>query len=537
MAKRFHTFKKPIKLKDLKKTKKRNTQSKQDNKNSLDNKELSECLEGNFKDLKVMFKDCFDVEFREFTLGQNKSRCILAYIQEIVDTDNINENFLHSLMLDSEDEYISEDEESIMNTIKNKSITIGGIKKITLLKEAVKDILDGNCVFLISNSSIALSLSTQNWNHRSIEEPVTESVVRGPLEGFTEAISVNISQIRKRLKTHNLKMENMEIGRLSRTQVVISYINGIADEGIINEVKERLERVDVDSINDSGEIEQFIEDSPFSPFPQISYTERPDIVSASLSEGQIVVLVDGSPIVLILPAVLAHFLSSPEDYYTRFYFGTFIRVLRYIAFGIALFLPSIYVAMTTYHQEMIPMPLLTTLIAVRAAVPFPAVVEAFMMEFTFEVLREAGIRLPKPIGQAVSIVGALILGELAVSVGIVSNAMVIIVAFTGISSFVIPKYNQSISIRLLRFPLMILAGSLGLFGIIIGFLFILIHLASIRSFGVPYLSPFAPISLSDWKDTLVRFPTWFMTKRPRFMNKKNLKKMKKNLRPKPNTNN
>lgn len=232
---------------------------------------------------------------------------------------------------------------------------------------------------------------------------------------------------------------------------------------------------------------------------------------------------DGSPLVLVFPAVFVDFLSSPEDYYVRFYFGTFIRMLRYIAFFIALFLPSIYVAMTTYHQEMIPMSLLTTLIAVRAAVPFPAVIEALLMEFTFEVLRKAGIRLPKPIGEAVSIVGALILGELAVSVGIVSNVMVIIVAFTGIASFVIPKYNQSISIRLLRFPLMILAGSTGLFGIITGFLFLLIHLVSLRSFGVPYFSPFSPLSLPDWKDSMVRFPIWTLRKKPEFMKKRSSK--------------
>jgi hypothetical protein len=412
------------------------------------------------------------------------------------------------------------DRENIIHAIKNKFIEIGGIKEIASLKEAVKGILDGSCVFLVSGTSAGLLINAENWQHRPIGEPITEAVVRGPSESFNEHIAVNVSLIRKRLKTHDLKMGKFEIGQLSRTDVVISYIKGIANEDVINEVRERLERIDIDSVNDSGEIEQFIEDNPYSPFPQISYTERPDIVSASLSDGQVVVLVDGSPFVFILPALFVDFLSSPEDYYVRFYFGTFIRMLRYIAFGIAIFLPSIYVAMTTYHQEMIPMSLLTTLIAVRAAVPFPAVIEALLMEFTFEVLREAGIRLPKPIGEAVSIVGALILGELAVSVGIVSNVMVIIVAFTGIASFVIPKYNQSTSIRLLRFPLMVLAGTIGLFGIILGFLFLLIHIVSLRSFGVPYLSPFTPLSVSDLKDSFVRFPIWLIRKRPKYMNKK-----------------
>ncbi|AUG58679.1 spore germination protein [Acetivibrio saccincola] len=484
---------------------------------------LSENLEENIKFLKLKFMDCFDVIFREFTLGKNETKCLLVYIQEIVNTETINKNFFHSLMEDFNVYNVNLDKKEALEAIKNKFIEIGNVEKITLLEEAVEDILDGKCVFLISGISAGLSLNTSKWQHRSIGEPISEAVVRGPSESFTEAISINISLIRKRLKTHNLKMEKLEIGHLSRTRVVMSYIKGVACEKVVNEARKRLEKIDIDSINDSGEIEQFIEDNPYSPFPQISYTERPDIVSACLSDGKVAVLVDGSPLVLVFPAVFVDFLSSPEDYYVRFYFGTFIRMLRYIAFVIALFLPSIYVAMTTYHQEMIPMSLLTTLIAVRAAVPFPAVIEALLMEFTFEVLKKAGIRLPKPIGEAVSIVGALILGELAVSIGIVSNVMVIIVAFTGIASFVIPKYNQSISIRLLRFPLMILAGSTGLFGIITGFLFLLIHLVSLRSFGVPYFSPFSPLSLPDWKDSMVRFPIWTLRKKPEFMKKRSSK--------------
>ncbi|HOA98240.1 MAG TPA: spore germination protein, partial [Acetivibrio saccincola] len=264
-----------------------------------------------------------------------------VYIQEIVNTETMNKNFFHSLMEDFNVYNVNLDKKEALEAIKNKFIEIGNVEKITLLEEAVEGILDGKCVFLISGISAGLSLNTSKWQHRSIGEPISEAVVRGPSESFTEAISINISLIRKRLKTHNLKMEKLEIGHLSRTRVVMSYIKGVACEKVVNEARKRLEKKDIDSINDSGEIEQFIEDNPYSPFPQISYTERPDIVSACLSDGKVAVLVDGSPLVLVFPAVFVDFLSSPEDYYVRFYFGTFIRMLRYIAFVIALFLPSI----------------------------------------------------------------------------------------------------------------------------------------------------------------------------------------------------
>lgn len=262
-------------------------------------------------------------------------------------------------------------------------------------------------------------------------------------------------------------------------------------------------------------------------------TERPDGVASALNEGRIAIIIDGTPFVLLLPTVFIHFLQSTEDYYERFLYPTVIRLLRLLVFFTALLAPSIYVAITTYHQEMIPTPLLISIVASRTGVPFPSVLEALLMEITFEALREAGLRLPRPVGQAVSIVGALVIGEAAVQAGLVSRAMVIVVALTGIASFIIPAYNMGISIRLLRFPVMFLAGSFGMFGITFAFLALLIHLSSLRSFGIPYLSPITPINLSGLKDSIFKVPEWMKNKRSTFITKEDKKRIRPNAKPAP----
>jgi len=268
-------------------------------------------------------------------------------------------------------------------------------------------------------------------------------------------------------------------------------------------------------------------------FPQIVHTERPDRVAAGLLQGRVAILTDGTPFVLLVPGEFVTFLTSPEDYYERYMLGTFIRWVRMAAFIISLVLPSLYIAITTFHSEMIPTRLLISITSYRQGLPFPTLAEALAMEFTFEILREAGVRLPRSIGQAVSIVGALVIGQSAVQAGIVSPLMVIIVAFTGIASFSFPSYNLGITIRLLRFPLMLLAGLLGLFGVMFGIIMITIHMASIRSLGVPYLASVAPVHLSDLKDVLVRAPWWAMDERPAEVSKINRRRQAPNLKPKP----
>ena len=362
-------------------------------------------------------------------------------------------------------------------------------------------------------------LGLAKFEKRAIEIPAAERVIRGPREGFVEALGVNTSLIRRRIKSPDLKLISMEIGRYTKTKVVIAYIEGIADKTLIEEVNTRLKRIDIDGILESGMIEEFIEDNPYSPFPQVLATERPDVVTANLLEGRAAILVDGTPFSMVIPTTLYSLLQASEDYYARFIMATAVRWLRYLFVVISLLLPSLYVAVITYHHEMVPTTLLISMAASREQVPFPALVEALMMEVTFEALREAGLRLPQQVGSAVSIVGALVIGEAAVSAGIVSAPMVIVVSITGIASFTIPRFPLAFALRMLRFPMILLAGTLGLLGIMLGIITIVIHLCTLRSFGVPYLSPMAPMKTQDLKDVLIRAPWWRLKTRPHLTGK------------------
>ncbi len=399
--------------------------------------------------------------------------------------------------------------------------------------DATNLILTGDVVLFVDDCPQAFIISCKGYQMRNIPEPVVENSVRGPREAFIETLSINISLLRKRLVTPNLMVENMKIGKISSTDVCIVYLKGIASEDLVKEVRHRLNRIDIDVILESGYIEQLILDSPYSPFPQMLVTERPDKVVGNLAEGRVAILTDNTPLALIVPGQFVSLLQASEDYYYKFYFPTLLRWLRYTAFLVALVLPSLYVAITNFHQEMIPTTLLISIAAARQGVPFPAYLEAMIMEVAFETLREAGIRLPAPVGQAISIVGALIIGQAAVQANIVSPLMVIVVAFTGIATFTLPQYTLGISVRILRFPLMLSAAFLGLFGVIVGLLAILLHLCSLRSFGVPYLSPLAPFNLQGLKDSLVLAPHWSRKKRPPELVQENRQSMGNHQKPKP----
>jgi spore germination protein KA len=355
-------------------------------------------------------------------------------------------------------------------------------------------------------------------------ESTTETVVRGPKEGFTENLRTNTALIRRKIKTPHLWLESKKIGRETVTDVAIMYIDGIANEKVIKEVHSRLDRIEIDGILESGYIEELIQDEALSPFPTVYYSERPDKIAAELLEGKVAILVDGTPIVLVVPALFVSFIQAAEDYYQRADISTLIRLLRFFSLFIALLGPSLYIAITTFHQEMLPTGLLINLAAQREGVPFPAFIEALMMETAFEILREASLRMPKAIAQAISIVGTLVIGTAAVEAGIVSAAMVIVVAITAISSFVLPSFAMSMSIRMLRFPMMALAASFGLFGILIGFIALILHLCSLRSFGVPYMSPFGPFIKEDINDTIIRVPRGRMFFRPRLISQKNIRR-------------
>jgi hypothetical protein len=469
--------------------------------------ELSFHLLDNLKMLQAVFVDCTDVVFRSFSIGENSKACLI-YIDGLSNSAEIDERVLTPLMIGSLVNGINLEE------FLEKKIFVSKIKHVTTLTECITHIFAGSAILLIDQANQAYSLGLNKWEKRSIEEPAGEQVLRGPREGFTESIGVNTSMLRRKLKTPHLKLKSLKVGRYSQTEITIAYVDKLASQSLIDEVIKRIQRIEIDGVLESTYIEEFIEDNPFSPFPQVLNSERPDVAAANLLEGRVVILIDGTPTVLIVPITFYSLIQSTEDYYQRYMFATAIRFLRFLSLIVALLLPSIYVAVITFHQEMVPRSLLLSMAASREPVPFPALIEALIMEVTFEVLREAGLRLPKQMGSAVSIVGALVIGQAAVQAGLVSAPMVMVVALTGIASFVIPRYSVGFSLRLLRFPIILLAGTLGLLGIMLSVFTIIIHLCRLRSFGVPYLSPMAPLERRELKDVLIRAPWRKMYTRP-----------------------
>ncbi|QRG70381.1 spore germination protein [Brevibacillus choshinensis] len=458
--------------------------------------------------LRQQLTDRFDVVYHQFVIGSSQ-RCALVYLQGMVDIQMLQEELLRPLFTLSQ----TSSREFRERIFERRQLPVSDYH-ITSLRAGFHSLLDGSVLFLVDGEENIIQLPFGSQEQRTIDEPANEATVRGPREAFIENAEVNLSLIRKRLKTPLFKTESMRLGTHTQTEVMILYIQGICKKELVDEVKMKLANIEIDGVLGSSYLEEFLDHSPFSPFPQVQYTERPDVVSAALLEGRVAMIIDGTPMVLLAPVTLWMLLQSAEDYYQRYIAGTWIRWIRYLFVFISLLLPSVYVAITTFHPEMIPPKLLMTIAASREIVPFPALIEAFIMEVSFEALREAAVRIPKSIGQAVSIIGALIIGTAAVQAGIVSAAMVIIVSFTGIASFIIPHYDLGLSFRFLRFPIMIFAGLFGLFGIICGLLLIYIHLINLRSFGTPYLAPMTPFIPGELKDTYVRAPWWSMRKRP-----------------------
>ncbi|HBV98979.1 MAG TPA: spore germination protein [Desulfotomaculum sp.] len=475
-----------------------------------------------------------DVVFRTFRIElANRAEAVLVYVDGMIEKKIISAEIIKPLMLESRMAGMGCSKEQLLDLVENSGITASGVKHANFMGNVVASVLYGDAALFVDGLDLGLIIDVKDWPARSIEEPPSEVLVRGPREGFTETLRTNTSLIRRKLRTPDLLFRDIQVGRLTNTSVTIAYIKGLADPSLVAEVISRISRIEIDGVLESGYLEEFIEDSPFSPFPQVLHTERPDKVAASLLEGRVAILTDGTPIAMVAPASFITFMQSPEDYYERFYLSTAIRWVRYIGFVISLVLPSLYIAITTFHQEMIPTRLLISLAAAREGMPFPALVEALLMEFTFEALREAGIRLPRAVGQAVSIVGALVIGQAAIQANIVSPLMVIVVAVTGIASFMNPAFNIALTMRLLRFPMMLLAGTLGLFGVMAGILAILIHMAGLRSFGIPYTASISPLHLSDMKDVAIRAPWWAMDRRPVEISSKNRRRQSPGLKPSP----
>lgn len=504
-----HLFTKPMKYK------KQMTENKHNVVPDIINTDINE----NLKNIRKILDSPSDLIERVFRIGNSGHKCAIVCVDGLVDKDLVNGKIIANIqsVMSGVKKEIPSSGDDILTEFENDVLSTHELKKEHTLDKVMLAILSGDTALFIDGTNQVLLVGSKGWASRGIEEPETEALVRGPREGFTENIRTNTVLIRRRIRDPNLRFELYKVGRRSKNDLIVCYVEGIVHPDIVMEVNRRLKSIDIDDATESGTIEQWIEDSFLSPFPQILHTERPDKVSTSLLQGKVAILLDGTPFVLVAPTTFVSLFQSPEDYYERWIIGSLLRVLRYIAAFFAVFLPALYIALVSFHQGMIPSKLAFSIAGSREGVPFPAIIEAFLMEATLELLREAGIRLPKPIGQTIGIVGGLVIGEAAVQAGIVSPVMVIVVAVTAISSFAIPSYSAGIAFRILRFCTMLAAGIFGLYGIILAYIMMNIHIARLKSFGIPFSAPFAPTFYHDWKDMVIRAPLTVQSKRPQFI--------------------
>ncbi len=487
-------------------------------------------LEDNIQFINKTLGESTDIVIREFNAGEEgEIKVGVLYTDGLVDKSVIQDFIIKILMLDTRKVSLDASAisgKNILELLKTFALPNGEIDEIIDFKDLFDHLLSGDTIILIDGYSGGYGVNTKGWKDRGVQEPTSQSVVRGPKDGFSETLQTNTALLRRRIKDTNLWIETKQIGRRTKTNVAIAYIKDIAHDKIVEEVRTRLDLIDIDGILESGNIEELIQDKTYTPFPTVLNSERPDTIAAGLLEGQVAILVDGTPFVLLVPALFFHFMQNPEDYYQRFDISTLIRIIRYIALFITLLTPSIYIAITTFHREMLPTSLLISFAAQREGVPLPTYLEALLMEIIFEILREAGIRMPRAIGPAVSFVGALVLGQAAVEANIISPVVVIVVSLTAISSFATPVYSMSSAIRILRFAFIFLGTTLGAYGISIGLIALVVHMCSLHSFGVPYMAPMAPFNLMDQKNTILRFPLGKIMTRHRLMSKNNIRQNK-----------
>ncbi|HZG58815.1 spore germination protein [Paenibacillus sp.] len=465
---------------------------------------VGERAEQNAGALKTRFGRTDDLGERSVPIAGGSRTAIVFYFDSLVDKAVVDQFVIAKLQTMTERSWDAPAAE----------LSTHGLFSAQTIEEASKRLLAGGTVVFVDGLREAWIASTDGGQRRSVTEPSSEAVVRGPREAFNESLLTNMGLLRRRLYTPRLRFENVLVGSVSRTPLSIVYIDGLAKADILEEVRSRIGKIDIDGVVESQVIEEFIEDPVYSPFPTVFNTERPDRVAAALLEGRIAILTDGTPVALVVPATITMFLYSNEDYYQRFDIASLLKTLRTVTFFISFLLPSFYVALLTFHQEMIPTTLLIALTGQREGVPFGIATEVLLMELTFEVLREAGIRLPKTIGSAVSIVGGLVLGQAAVEASLIGPGTVIAVSATAIASFTTPSYGFAIASRMLRFAMLFLTAFIGSFGFFFGLIFIIVHLNTLRSFGVPYMSPIAPFHRKSWRDLLVRVPWWAMQYRP-----------------------
>lgn len=461
-------------------------------------------LEKNLDTIKHTLDDPPDLIIRRFTVKDLGKKAAIVALDGLVHEEHIMSNVLQPLM-ENRNGHI-QDLESIENEIIHALDTM----RVHNTNELLEAVLYGQVVLLLDTQIEAIKISAQNFDKRNVEEPELEISVIGPREGFTEVIGTNLTLIRRKLVNPHLRFDMITIGKETKTKICVAYLENVVDQEIVDLVIQRIHKIEIDGVFDSGYVEQLIEDASKSIFPTVSNTEKPDRLCAKLLEGRVGIIVNGTPMALTVPYLFVEGFQSAEDYYSRPYYASLVRMIRFLAFWLAISLPAYYIAVQNFHKEMIPTELLASISGAREGVPLPLSIETVVMLVVFEIMREAGVRMPRAVGQAVSIVGALILGEASVQAGFVGAPTVIVVATVGIATFAITPFTDASTI--LRFALIIPATFIGLYGVLLGQLILIIHLASLKSFRVPYLAPIAPTIFREWKEVFVRVPFAFLGK-------------------------
>ncbi|AEY68029.1 spore germination protein, GerA family [Clostridium sp. BNL1100] len=479
-------------------------------------KNLTVSLEENISLFKNIFKDDQTLITREF---QNKSvkeaKCCIVYISGMINTEVVNENIIQPVLRNNLAEDINVN--NLLEALKENVIVSNNVKIETDINKMVSSIIKGDTLFILEGYDKGLVIGSKGWEKRSIEEPESSKVVRGPREGFTESLTVNLSLVRRKIQNPDLKFKFRELGERTHTSICICYVEGLAIEEVLTELDQRLNKIKIDGILDSGYIQELIKDAPYSPFETVGAYERPDVVASKLLEGRVALFVDGSPFVLTMPFTGGENFQASEDYYNNYIFANINRLIRGFTAVTSTTIPAIFLALVTFHQEMLPTPLLVSISSSRQGVPFPTSLSLFIMLFIFDILREVGTRMPGPVGQAVNIVGTLVLGQAAVQAKLVSAPVIIITALTGITTLI----NMNIIGSTIVFRTFYLLGAsfLGIYGLLMCIIVMYLHMMSIRSFGIPYMMGSTRAKNHDGQDAWIRAPWWDMTLRPKIFSK------------------
>jgi spore germination protein KA len=460
---------------------------------------FSKEMEKNIKMLQEHF--CYTEDLMKKELRFNNQVCIILYLDSMVKKELLQTSIIEPII------------EKKAGEVEN-TIHAAEIKLSPQIAEAGKALLDGFCVILLENNLQVYLASVGGIEGRAFEEPNSERNIKSAHDGFVESFSSNLHLLRKRIKSPYLKVKYFTIGKLTNTKVAIVYLENLANKDLVDEVERRLNSIVIDQLYTTGDIEDLIEDQPYSPFPQILPTERPDRAVSYITEGKVTIIVDGNPRVLVAPVTFFSFYQAPDDYNSRWLVGSFFRFIRIFSFIITISLPAVYIAIVSFHSEVLPIAILYSIRTSLEYVPFPPLVEAITMQIILELLKEASIRLPSPIAQTIGIVGGLVIGTAVVDAHLVSNMMIVVIGFTAIASFVAPINEMGTSARLLGFPTMIAAWMFGFFGIVFVLMLIFMHLCKLESFGTPYFSPIAPFKMEEIKDSFIRLPLWKLNTRP-----------------------